>query len=94
MIKGPGECFGYDGLINKAYRTSTTISVTDVDLFTLNQEFFDKSFNKSILRSTVERKEFLMNRIEAFRENKSYFESRFKYIKTHVKLNNLTKNIT
>jgi len=83
-VKGKGECFGYDGVMKKAHRTSTTVAIEDTNLFTLSEQFFDKCFGKSILKSEIERKEFLMERVEIFRERKQYFDSRFKYIKTHV----------
>jgi len=87
-VKKSGGCFGYDGLINKAHRTSTTIALQDTDLFVLSGEHFDKCFNKSILKNDIERKEFLMNKIKTFKLNKQYFDLRFKYIKTHNKSNN------
>ncbi len=82
--KSSGECFGYDGLMKKAFRTSTVMTIEDTDFFVLSEEFFDKSFNKAIHKAERERKDFLMQRIPAFLENKPYFNSRFKYIKTHV----------
>jgi len=44
-VKGKGECFGYDGLMNKMKRTSTTVALTDVICFLLNEEDFDKTIN-------------------------------------------------
>ncbi len=84
-IKGKGECFGYDGLMKKLPRSSTTIAVEDTDLFVLSESDFEKCFSKSILKSEIERKEFLMERIPAFKERRLYFDLRFKYIRTHVR---------
>ena len=39
---------------------------------------------KDIQKAERERKDFLLERIPAFRQNKEYFNLRFKYIKTHV----------
>ena len=83
-VKSKGECFGYDGLKNKVHRTSTTIAIEDTDFFVLSEEYFDKSFNKAISKAERERKDFLIDRIPAFQVRESYFNSRFKYIKTHV----------
>jgi len=84
--KGKGECFGYDGLMHKKFRTSTVISLEDTDFFVLKVEFFDRSFNKAILKAESQRKEFLIERVPAFKENKQYFFKRFKHIKTHVRI--------
>jgi len=83
-IKGKGECFGYDGLMNKAFRTSTTKTLENTDFFILSLDGFDKCFNKAIKKAERERKDFLIERIPAFRHNKAYFNTRFKHIKTHV----------
>jgi len=83
-VKSKGECFGYDGLMNKAFRSSTTKAIEDTDFFILAEEFFDKSFNKAIMKAERERKDFLIDRVPAFQDNLVYFNKRFKYIKTHV----------
>ena len=83
-VKKSGECFGYDGLMNKAHRTSTTIALQDTDLFVLSALDFDKCFKKNIHQNDKERREFLMNKVKSFKFRKEKFESRFKYIKTHV----------
>ena len=83
-VKGKGECFGYDGLMNKKYRTSTVFTIEDTDFFILNEFYFDRSFSKAILRAEKDRKDFLIERIPAFKENQIHFNKRFKYIKTHV----------
>ena len=83
--KSSGECFGYDGLMNKAHRTSTTMTIEDTDFFVLSEEYFDKCFNKAIRQAERERKDFLIERIPAFKNDQVLFNQRFKYIKTHNK---------
>ena len=43
--KTKGMCFGYDGLINKAPRTSSVYAEEDTEMFTLDSTSFDLSFN-------------------------------------------------
>ena len=74
--------------MNRAFRTSTTKTVADTNFFILSLEHFDRSFNKAISKAERDRKDFLIDRIPAFKENKAYFKSRFKYIKTHVRFLN------
>ncbi len=94
-VKASGECFGYDGLMNKKNRTSTTVALTDVHMFLLNEEDFDKTINvikfylpfqKSIKRAEIDRKLFLINRIKAFADHIEKFEKIFKKI-SNIKIN-------
>ena len=71
--------------MKKAFRTSTTVSMENTHLFVLSDRYFKNCFKKNILDHENQRKDFLMERIPVFRERKGYFDSRFKYIKTHVK---------
>jgi len=43
--KTSGMCFGYDGLINKAIRTSSVICEVDTEMFTLDAANFELSFS-------------------------------------------------
>ena len=84
-IKKSGECFGYDELMHKNHRTSTTIAIKDTDLFILEEKHFDKSFSKSILKNDIDRREFLMDKVPCFKIREKYFYSKFKFFTTHVK---------
>ena len=83
--KTNGECFGYDGLMNKKYRSSTVNTLDDTHFFVLSEENFDKCFGIAILKAEIERKEFLIEKIPAFRKRQDLFYKRFKYIISHVK---------
>jgi len=84
-VKTEGMCFGYDGLMNKANRTSSVYALEDTELFVLDNDGFDKSFLKSILRAEIDRKDFLKDRIPVFKDNEAKFFGLFKLIKTHVR---------
>jgi len=82
--KYPGMCFGYDGLMLKKLRTSSVLCLEDCHIFILSDENFELSIGRSILKGDTDRKQFLLNRIPAFKENKKFFVSVFKDLKTVV----------
>ncbi len=62
-VKKKGDCFGYDGLMNKKFRSSTVMTEEDTHFFVLLEDFFDKTFKKAILKADRERKDFLIERV-------------------------------
>ena len=82
--KVPGMCFGYDGLMLKKARTSSTCCLEDTWLLVLGDVEFERSIGRAIFRCDLERKQFLINRIPSFRNNEKIFVSLFKFLKTQV----------
>jgi len=83
-VKLPGMCFGYDGLMLKKERTSSTYCLEDTVLLVLGDVEFEKSLGRAILKCDLERKQFLINRIPSFKKNEHIFCTIFKFLKTAV----------
>jgi len=83
-----GMCFGHENLIEKKSRRNVSIyCLEDSDILFLNNNDFDLSFGKIILKSAQERKEFLKHKIKTFSINQiheNYFTSIYNLFKTIV----------
>ena len=61
-----GNCFGEIGLLCNNARTCSALALEDTDLFVLDRNEFGLSFDKSILKSEIERKNFILRKIPPF----------------------------
>ena len=60
---GPGMCFGEWAMIYDIPRTASAYANCDVDLFYLNKEYFEASFEKEIIKADIEKKNFVTSKI-------------------------------
>lgn len=61
-----GMCFGEWGLMYKQNRSSTAQAISKVKIFKINERAFKENFMLSIMKTDLDRKEFLKSKISYF----------------------------
>ena len=68
-----GWCFGEWAVIYDTPRTASIYCLTDVELFSLEKQYFDQTFAKEIIRADFEKKNFVSQKIPNFQADSVQF---------------------
>jgi CRP-like cAMP-binding protein len=68
-----GWCFGEWAVIYDTPRTASIYCLTDVELFTLEKQYFNQTFSKEIVRADFEKKNFVSQKIPNFQADSVQF---------------------
>lgn len=70
IVLNQGTCFGEWALIYNSMRTASAFALEDVDLFYLDKEDFDITLNKEILKTDINKRYFVINKLPILKRNK------------------------
>ena len=73
IIFKAGWCFGEWAVIYDTPRTASTYCLTDVELFSLEKEYFNQTFAKEIIHADFEKKNFVSQKIPNFQADSVQF---------------------
>jgi len=73
IIFKAGWCFGEWAVIYDTPRTASTYCLTDVELFSLDKEYFNQTFAKEIIHADFEKKNFVSQKIPNFQADSVQF---------------------